>query len=197
MDLQLSVFLLFVLFTGGRSLSCYECTSLTGSCAEQRVTTCPELSTTCISSTAVALIEGNPFKAKFKGCVPSNACPYTSISSANVSLFCCNKDLCNAKDADVLFCTELSGDSSPNIFTVPSIPIPNPPIPNGKRCYYCIGQSCLNIMDCSGGQDRCIKGTGENLETNFNGQSFPINGCANKAVCESVASFSCCKGNPV
>lgn len=65
---------------------------------------------------------------------------------------------------DVLFCTELSGDSSPNIFTVPNPSIPNPPIPNGKRCYHCIGQSCLNIMDCSGGQDRCIKGTGENLK---------------------------------
>ncbi|KAK7143126.1 hypothetical protein R3I93_014330 [Phoxinus phoxinus] len=45
-------------------------------------------------------------------------------------------------------------------------------------------------MDCSGSQDRCIEGT-----ATFNGQTFPINGCANKAACESVASFWCCEGN--
>ncbi|ROJ30638.1 hypothetical protein DPX16_3886 [Anabarilius grahami] len=56
MDLQLSVFLLFILFTGGQSLRCYECMSLNGSCAGQTVTTCPELST-CFSSTAVTAIE--------------------------------------------------------------------------------------------------------------------------------------------
>jgi len=62
-----------------------------------------------------------------------------------------------------------------NFSNIPNIPnfsnfsnIPNIPnfsnIPNGKKCYYCDGKSCSNIMDCSGSQDRCIKGTGEDLE---------------------------------
>ncbi len=82
MDLQITVFLLSVLFTAGtktnivcnvieykygslmslslcfitkgHSFSCYECMGLTGSCADQTVKTCPSGSSNCMSLTTVA-----------------------------------------------------------------------------------------------------------------------------------------------
>ncbi|ROJ30639.1 Urokinase plasminogen activator surface receptor [Anabarilius grahami] len=189
MDLQISAFLLFILFTGGQSLRCYECTSLNGSCADQTVTTCPELST-CFSSTAVTATGDN--EAKFKGCAPSHVCP--SISSTDITFFCCNKDLCNAKDA------ELSGGSSSNVIMFPNfsnfLNISNVLIvPNGKKCYYCDGQNCSKIMSCSGSEDHCVKGT----ET-YGGRSVVVKGCASKSICDfaslfGVESVSCCEGN--
>ncbi|XP_048035720.1 urokinase plasminogen activator surface receptor-like [Megalobrama amblycephala] len=213
MDLQLSVFLFFILFTGGHSLSCYECISVTGSCADQTVTTCPSGSSHCMSSTVVTPIGDNTTEVKFKGCAPSFSCLYPSFSSADVSFFCCNTDLCNAKNA------ELSGDSSSNVVNVPNVPnipnfpnfpnvpnIPNFPnfpnipnvsnVPNGKKCYYCSGNSCSNIMDCSGTEDRCFTAT-----VAYGGQSVVAKSCLSKAVCDAatsnpnVASVSCCEGN--
>ncbi|XP_067280607.1 ly6/PLAUR domain-containing protein 5-like isoform X2 [Pseudorasbora parva] len=197
MDLQLSVFLLFILLTAGHSLRCYQCLSHTGSCEDPEVTTCPDFSK-CFSSVTVAQLYGSPpTTVKFKACVPSAGCLSSSLSSEDVSYFCCNTDLCNAKDA------ALSGESSPGIFNMSNILSypslsnnPNPPNPNGKRCYSCIGQSCLNIMDCSGSQDRCFKGT-----VAHNGQAIAISSCATKEVCDAATSvgnfgsFSCCEGN--
>ncbi len=37
-------------------------------------------------------------------------------------------------------------------------------VPNGKTCYSCDEKSCLNILSCSGSEDRCFKASGENLE---------------------------------
>ncbi len=37
-------------------------------------------------------------------------------------------------------------------------------VPNGKKCYSCDDKSCLNILSCSGGEDRCFKASGENLD---------------------------------
>ncbi len=37
-------------------------------------------------------------------------------------------------------------------------------VPNGKKCYSCDDKSCLNILSCSGSEDRCFKASGENLD---------------------------------
>uniref|UniRef100_A0A8C1CGB4 Snake toxin/toxin-like domain-containing protein n=1 Tax=Cyprinus carpio carpio TaxID=630221 RepID=A0A8C1CGB4_CYPCA len=85
------------------------------------------------------------------------------------SYSCCDTDLCNAKDA-------------PDLSAI---------VPNGKTCYSCDGHSCLNIMSCSGSEDRCIKATGQSA----------VKGCVSKSICDAttsvndVQSISCCSGN--
>ncbi|XP_043090396.1 urokinase plasminogen activator surface receptor-like [Puntigrus tetrazona] len=134
MDLQISVFLLFVLFAAGHSFSCYQCTSLLGSCDQ---TTCPVGFTNCFSAT---VINGNSTKVKVKSCALSLGCPSGSINLGigTISSYCCSTDLCNAQDA----------------------PDPSTNTSNGRTCYYCDGQSCSNTVSCSGTEDRCIKATG-------------------------------------
>ncbi|XP_073681122.1 uncharacterized protein [Garra rufa] len=52
MDLQISVFVLFLFFTAGHSRYCYDCTNTTDSCAKPLVTTCPDQHS-CYSLTSV------------------------------------------------------------------------------------------------------------------------------------------------
>ncbi|XP_050949717.1 CD59 glycoprotein-like [Labeo rohita] len=138
MDLQISVFLLFVLSTAGHSLSCYECSGLLGDCTHQTVKTCPSGSSKCLSVTTT--LRSVSTKKKFKGCVADCATGSMSHSPAKVSSVCCNNDQCNAQDA------------------------PDPSkVPNGKTCYSCDGQSCSNRVSCSGSEDRCFKAKGETL----------------------------------
>ncbi|XDV38243.1 hypothetical protein PO909_007691 [Leuciscus waleckii] len=172
MDLQISVFLLFILFTAGHSLSCYECMSLTGSCAEQTVKTCPSGYSQCMSSTAVAQAGDITSKVKAKDCSVDCQSGSMNLGIVRTTSSCCNTNQCNAQDA------------------------PDPSnIPNGNKCFSCDGQTCSNILSCSGTEDRCIKATGT-----FGGQSIVVKGCASKSVCDatSVSSYegiSCCEGN--
>ncbi|KAK7158493.1 hypothetical protein R3I94_004958 [Phoxinus phoxinus] len=130
MDLHISVFLLFILFTAGHSLSCYECVSDT--C---RQTTCSS-GNNCLSMTYGI---SDTSVAKIKQCVPASNCTTGSfnIGSFKFSSYCCNTDLCNSQDA-----------SDPSN------------APNGNKCYYCDGQkNCSKVLSCSGSQDRCITST--------------------------------------
>ncbi|ROL45445.1 Urokinase plasminogen activator surface receptor [Anabarilius grahami] len=174
MDLQISVFLLFSLFTAGHSFSCYECKSLTGSCADQTVKTCPIGSSHCVTSTAVVQFGDTNTKVKAKNCAP--ACQSVSMNTGHseVTSSCCNTDQCNARD-------------------------PPEPVPNGKKCFYCDGKSCSNILSCLGTEDHCIKAT-----VAYGGQSVSVKGCASKSFCDATASVhnvhniesvSCCEGN--
>ncbi|XP_068072278.1 urokinase plasminogen activator surface receptor-like [Danio rerio] len=180
MDLQISVFLLFVLFTTGESIDCYECASVTDSCADQKVRTCPE-SYSCFSSTSRTELGGvlNITKTKVKGCILSYGClpGYTNFNSLNVSFVCCDTNLCNAKDV-----------SEPAVNS-------NSLIPNAMQCYTCYGQNCsTTIMSCSGNEDHCITVT-----DNVGGLPFTTQGCASKAVCDTALSYRgrsiCCSGN--
>ncbi|XP_050958160.1 urokinase plasminogen activator surface receptor-like [Labeo rohita] len=173
MDLQISVFLLFVLFTAGHSLSCYECMGLTGSCSDQKLKTCPSGSSMCMSLTTVAQAGGTTAKAKVKDCAADCASGSINLGIGKNSLACCNTDQCNVQDA------------------------PDPSnVPNGKTCYSCDEKSCLNILSCSGTEDRCLKAT-----ASFGGQSMAVKGCISKSLCGSgipvsdVQSISCCEGN--
>ncbi|XP_048054002.1 prostate stem cell antigen-like isoform X2 [Megalobrama amblycephala] len=173
MDLQISVFLLFILFTAGHSLSCYECNGLTGSCVDQMELTCPSGSTHCESLTAVTQIGHITSEEKRKGCV--SACQNGSINLglARMTTTCCNTDLCNLQDA------------------------PDPSnVPNGKKCYYCDGLTCSNTLSCSGDDDRCIT-----ARVASGGPPAVVKGCVSKSFCgattsvRNVESFSCCEGD--
>ncbi|XP_048022716.1 urokinase plasminogen activator surface receptor-like [Megalobrama amblycephala] len=173
MDLQISVFLLFILFTAGHSLSCYECMGLTGSCADQKLKTCPSGSSQCMSSTAVAQAGGTSAKVKIKDCAPACQSGSLNLGTAKTTISCCNTDQCNLQDA------------------------PDPSnVPNGKTCFSCDGQSCSTILNCLGTEDRCITATATS-----GGQSVSVKGCASKSICGTTASvsdfgsFSCCEGN--
>ncbi|XP_051733846.1 urokinase plasminogen activator surface receptor-like [Ctenopharyngodon idella] len=172
MDLQISVFLLFILFTAGHSFSCYECTGLNGSCAEQTVKTCPSGSSKCISLTAITQAETSS-KMKAKGC--SRTCQKGGSMNFGISIrtsFCCDTDLCNVQDPP-----DHSND------------------PNGKKCYTIDLQNRTTILSCSGTEDRCIKATGT-----LGDQSVFAKGCASKSICDATTPFpsvsiSCCEGN--
>ncbi|XP_026105563.1 prostate stem cell antigen-like [Carassius auratus] len=173
MDLQVSAFLLFLLFTAGHTFSCYECMGLTGSCSGQTVKTCPSGSYKCISATSVVQAGGISAKVKAKDCIAD--CPNGSmnIGLLKSSFACCNTDQCNVQDA------------------------PDPSnVLNGKTCYYCDEKSCSNILKCSGSEDRCIKAKGT-----LGGQTMVVKGCASKSVCDAESwdtdfqGVSCCEGN--
>ncbi|XP_059398595.1 uncharacterized protein LOC132130798 [Carassius carassius] len=173
MDLQISVFLLFVLFTAGHSFSCYECSSLMGSCAGQKVKTCPSGFSKCMSSTTVTNVGEISFKVKLKDCAPDCASGFMNIGLGKMSFLCCNRDQCNLQDA------------------------PDPSnVPNGKKCYYCDEKSCSNILSCSGSEDRCFKATGSS-----GGQSAVVKGCVSKSICDAstsvgdVQGVKCCEGD--
>ncbi|XP_026102196.1 urokinase plasminogen activator surface receptor-like [Carassius auratus] len=172
MDLQISVLLLFVLFTGGHSLKCYDCISPLSSCDQNKQ--CSSEFTNCFSATATV----NSTTLKFKSCAPS-VCPSGSINLGigRVSAQCCNTDLCNNQDP------------------------PDPSnTPNGKKCYYCDGNTCSNTVSCSGTEDRCFNTTVFSFDI-IGVQTQALKGCVSKSLCDAtqlipgVESFSCCSGN--
>ncbi|XP_073679975.1 urokinase plasminogen activator surface receptor-like [Garra rufa] len=179
MDVQFTVFLLFILFTAGHSLKCYECASADeSSCTAQKVTTCPDGLSKCLSSVSAAQIGNKTTKMKFKGCVTECQSSSFNFGTTMISSSCCDTDLCNAN-----YTSDPSTD------------------PNGKKCYYCNGQNCSNILTCAGSQDRCITAT-VNLPI-FGGQSHVYKGCVPESICDAMTStyfphvqeISCCEGD--
>ncbi|KAK7143124.1 hypothetical protein R3I93_014328 [Phoxinus phoxinus] len=171
MDLQLSVFLLFILFTAGHSLDCYVCFNQTGSCVgQQTVTTCPAESTQCVSSIVVTKVGGISYTTKAKACAATCQNVSMNLNIFRMTSSCCNTDKCNAQDADT--------------------------VPPRNKCYYCDRKSCSNTVKCSGTEDCCITATGTS-----EGQPTVVKGCVSKSVCDATASvrdlesISCCSGN--
>ncbi|KAK2872259.1 hypothetical protein QQF64_018158 [Cirrhinus molitorella] len=173
MDLQITVFLLFVLFTAGHSFSCYQCSGILGDCRGQTVATCPSGLSKCLSATTATLIGGASTKIMAKDCVADCANGSMSHSTAKMSTVCCDTDQCNVQDAP---------DASN--------------VPNGKKCYSCDGTSCSNIISCSGSEDRCFKAT-----VTYKDVKADIKGCFSNSLCNrpnlipSVSDVSCCEGN--
>ncbi|KAK2872336.1 hypothetical protein QQF64_018073 [Cirrhinus molitorella] len=167
MDLQVSVFLLFILFTAGHSLSCYDCPDVLGSCT---LSQCATVLTNCFSATVTV----NSTTLKLKSCAPS-VCPTGSINLGigKGSSLCCSTDLCNSQDAP---------DSSST--------------PNGKSCYYCDGQSCSKTVSCSGSEDRCFNATVViGLQSQVLKGCVSKSFCDATTLIPSVGKVSCCEGN--
>ncbi|XP_067279883.1 urokinase plasminogen activator surface receptor-like [Pseudorasbora parva] len=171
MDLPISVFLLFILFTAGHTLNCNQCPGVSSTCVEM---TCPNGYPYCVGT---SLYVDGINTATAKNCAPANGCPSGSINLGigGISSYCCSTDLCNKQNA----------------------PDPSSNTNNGNKCYFCdFTKNCSNTVSCSGTEDLCIKATG-----NIGGLSLPVKGCASKLVCDSsslipnLASVSCCKGN--
>ncbi|KAK2872337.1 hypothetical protein Q8A67_022234 [Cirrhinus molitorella] len=168
MDLQITVCLLFILFAGGHSFSCHQCSNTSSSC--NQASQCPTGISNCLSATAT----GNT-TVKVKSCAPAS-CPNGSVNLGigRVSSVCCNTDLCNAQDA-------------PDLSNI---------TPNGKMCYYCDGQSCSNTVSCSGSEDRCFNATASmgGQSTVVKGcASKSI--CDTPNLIPTVGEVSCCEGN--
>ncbi|XP_073693796.1 lymphocyte antigen 6E-like [Garra rufa] len=99
MDLQISVFLLFLLFTAGHSLRCYKCSNPIGSCADPTVETCPSGSSKCSKITTVMEVGSAKGTSIVKGCAPADCKTGTEqILAGSISIQCCDSDLCNAAD---------------------------------------------------------------------------------------------------
>ncbi|XP_056302525.1 urokinase plasminogen activator surface receptor-like [Danio aesculapii] len=159
--------------TKGRSLSCYQCTGVTGSCAGQTATTCQSGLSMCESLTVVTKIVGITSKVKAKDCAAGCSSGSMNFGIIKMSSDCCNSDLCNVQDA----------------------PDPSAGTPNGNTCYTCNGKSCSKVLRCTGTEDHCISATGS-----FAGQTAVVKGCVSKSICDaasvsSVKGISCCSGN--
>ncbi|KAI2643770.1 Urokinase plasminogen activator surface receptor [Labeo rohita] len=156
----------------GHSLKCYQCWSSMGSCVDQNVTTCQSGFSECVSATNVYKVGETSYKMIFKNCAVDCLNGSVNAGTLKMSYSCCNTDLCNFHDA----------------------PDPSTITPNGKKCYYCNGQNCSNTVNCSGSEDHCFTGAGN--------QSLSIKGCASKSFCDyatalnsSVSGITCCEGN--
>ncbi|XP_059381477.1 urokinase plasminogen activator surface receptor-like isoform X2 [Carassius carassius] len=186
MDLQISVFLLFVLFPAGHSLSCYECSRgnslMDVSCSDQEVYTCPTKFSKCMSATVVQQVEGITTISRGKGCSADCRSGSQNVGFLRNVIKCCDTDRCNTHYA----------------------PVQSIMVPNGKKCYYCDEKSCSNILCCSGSEDGCFTITPKNLKEkelskNSRNQPMVVKGCISKEICRSVVSnvevISCCSGN--
>uniref|UniRef100_A0A8C2K199 Lymphocyte antigen 6 family member M7 n=1 Tax=Cyprinus carpio TaxID=7962 RepID=A0A8C2K199_CYPCA len=169
MDLQISLFLLFILFTGVHSLSCYDCTTESGSC--NQTNRCPAGFTNCFNVTTAV----NSTTVNVTSCAPS-VCPSGSvnISAGQVSFLCCNTDPCNLQDAP---------DPSNNTSSV-------------KSCYSCDGENCSNTVNCSGSEDHCFNATGafRNYSLILKGCVSEII-CNASTLITNIHGILCCNGS--
>ncbi|XDV54865.1 hypothetical protein PO909_023066 [Leuciscus waleckii] len=167
MDLQISVFLLFLIFSAGHSLQCFECGIKTDSCVNQTAITCPAGS--CCQTSSGEIQDGD-FTAKGTSKSCDSDCESWSYNYgyARITKSCCNTDLCN-------------------------LPDPPDPVPNGKKCYTCNEKSCWKTLSCTGDEDHCLTITA-NVDGQLMVRKGCIHKSLCNATSD-VQSISCCEGN--
>ncbi|XP_062322625.1 phospholipase A2 inhibitor and Ly6/PLAUR domain-containing protein-like [Osmerus eperlanus] len=169
------------LFSTAFTLTCYECVpGASGSCTQK---TCPS-STQCAAMRVTSYAgESKIVNMTAKSCAAPAECLTGSINFGRTLLNskCCATDLCNSQTVRLL------------------LPVSSSDTPNGKQCYTCNGQDCLNTLNCLGDENSCISTT-----TDVSGQKVSMKGCASKSMCAGSMSgqllgmsfnLDCCKGN--
>ncbi|KAK9954979.1 hypothetical protein ABG768_014889 [Culter alburnus] len=205
MHLQVSIVLLFILLTGGFSLSCYECRNQAHYCS--KTTTC--YTANCRTTKSVEYFgpyreeadnwqrerDRIPSRIKYKhaacpgkgitdetmsyGCAKPHECKSWSLGTGcwirEHGSKCCNTNLCN-RQSSVSFSH----------------------IPNGKRCFTCDEEDCSKTISCWGNEDYCFTA----FEPSSH-QSAATKGCASKSACDQEpgkilgfhGNITCCEGN--
>ncbi|KAI4895214.1 hypothetical protein NFI96_030166 [Prochilodus magdalenae] len=121
------------------ALKCYECIpELFGHCRVTK-TECPDQ---CESKTTAVNFGGLGHEVNVRTCAAAGQCVTGSLNlgmmKVSVNSKCCSTDLCNRQD-------------------IPALPT----TPNGKMCYTCAGEDCLETMNCEGDEDLCTTITGD------------------------------------
>ncbi|XP_053183516.1 urokinase plasminogen activator surface receptor-like [Scomber japonicus] len=169
-----------VLLPKAYTLKCYDCQpGPSGSCTETTIE-CPlQCGAMRMSTSAGGSIVSD---VTMKSCVPAQQCFDLSINFGMarhiISNKCCTTDLCNKQAA----------------------PEPSKSSPNGKKCYYCNGQTCTATLNCEGNEDHCIS-----TSVMAGDQKTTVKGCASKLVCSDAtaaqmtgavgADIKCCQGD--
>ncbi|CAM4664958.1 unnamed protein product [Leuciscus chuanchicus] len=203
MHLQVSIVLLFVLLTGGFSLSCYKCLYQRSYVCQERCSDAKCKSAKTVdyfgpereqadnwqrerdripnrikNKHATCPGKGIKLETMSYGCALPHECKSWSLGTGcwtrKYIADCCDTNLCNKEVSDVF-----------------------PHIPNGKRCYTCDEDDCSKTISCWGNEDNCFIA----YETSSH-QSVATKGCASKSACETPGKIlglnegiSCCEGN--
>ncbi|KAM3614121.1 uncharacterized protein V6R79_010446 [Siganus canaliculatus] len=180
---SLSLIFGVVLLPAAHTLKCFDCTpDISGSCTDKE-TECPLPGFQCGSLRITAYAGGASISDNMmKSCVLPDQCIEGSINfgiaKTSFSSKCCSSDLCNSQH----------------------VPDPAKSTPNGKKCYFCNGQTCTATLNCEGSEDHCVTAT-----VDAGGQEMTMKGCATKMMCSDTISeqikgsiggkMSCCEGN--
>ncbi|XP_072325085.1 urokinase plasminogen activator surface receptor-like [Scyliorhinus torazame] len=191
MKLLLGAVLLIALVTGGYSLICHKCNSLTGSCALNTTTECNRtIHHTCRSISVNDVVGPTRTNFLLSGCGRcfGLATFNSGIFSSYVHTTCCSSDLCN-------------DDVEPEI--------DNSTL-NGLECHGCFAiteAGCSNFMTtikCRGQQDRCVHTSG--ILRWRDTTTYVMKGCVSNVICQDPGylglfaidpnnAFYCCKDN--
>ncbi|KAL6483692.1 hypothetical protein MHYP_G00085640 [Metynnis hypsauchen] len=179
MRLQISLYLICVLFPKALTLKCYQYKpGLPGTCTTTQMD-CPDQ---CTTGTIVVDTGGQQQEVRKKTCGIAAECITGSanlgVLKTSVKLKCCNTDLCNSQTVEAL-----SQGSE-----------------NGHKCYTCVGDNCTGTVSCEGDEDRCVSTT----VTAGDAQKM-MKGCASRSFCTAgvstlqtagvTGSVSCCEGD--
>ncbi|XP_030249246.1 urokinase plasminogen activator surface receptor [Sparus aurata] len=172
-----------VLLPKAQTLKCYECLPQGGMSCTDTQKECPAAGYQCGAMSIASYAGGaKVVDMNMKTCTLPDQCFEGSlnfgIAKTVIATKCCTTDLCNNKPA-----TE-----------------PGKTNPNGKKCYFCNGNTCTGTLNCEGNEDHCISGT-----VTIGAQKTTMKGCASKLMCTSASNpqiqgfiggdISCCQGN--